>query len=410
MSRVLLTWELGGGLGHLMNLRPIAAGLLQRGHTVMLAAKDLSRVKRVFDCERIQLFAAPRDIRGGLVSHPIVTYADLLLTVGFADIDSLTAHVQAWQSLYDVCKPDLLICDHSPTALLAARGFPFRIATVGTGFFCPPDESPLRLLRKLRGDAQHAGVDDAPDDLSVVRQREQRLLDLLNQVVQQSSFSQVQSLERMTQLYHNAQVTHFLLTFRELDHFAGRTDGVYRGAWPYGMGGESFTRSSNSDPCLFGYLKPFPALPDVLAALSKAPINSLIYLDALESDKAKYRSRRLQFANGPVDIHQAAQGCDFALTNANHGTCVAMLLAGKPLVLVPPFLEQALLAAAIDRTGASATAYKTNAPEILRAIETVLSNRRFATAAADFATRYRGFRADESCELLLDDVERLLER
>jgi len=41
--RIVLTWELGGGLGHMMNLRPLAAELVARGHEVFIAAGDLSR-------------------------------------------------------------------------------------------------------------------------------------------------------------------------------------------------------------------------------------------------------------------------------------------------------------------------------------------------------------------------------
>jgi hypothetical protein len=39
MSIILLTWELGGGLGHLVNLLPLARGLSQRGNRVFAAIK-----------------------------------------------------------------------------------------------------------------------------------------------------------------------------------------------------------------------------------------------------------------------------------------------------------------------------------------------------------------------------------
>src|SRR6266496_48209 len=46
--RALLIWELGGGLGHMMNLRPLAAEMVARGHEVYLAAGDLTRAVDVF--------------------------------------------------------------------------------------------------------------------------------------------------------------------------------------------------------------------------------------------------------------------------------------------------------------------------------------------------------------------------
>jgi hypothetical protein len=39
MARFLITWELGGGLGHLSGLKPIVAELLRRGHHVSLALR-----------------------------------------------------------------------------------------------------------------------------------------------------------------------------------------------------------------------------------------------------------------------------------------------------------------------------------------------------------------------------------
>ena len=46
MPTVLLAWELGGGLGHFMNLRPLAEGLRRRGHRVVAALRDLSVARR----------------------------------------------------------------------------------------------------------------------------------------------------------------------------------------------------------------------------------------------------------------------------------------------------------------------------------------------------------------------------
>jgi hypothetical protein len=41
MRKLLFTWELGGGLGHLLILRPLMKELVVRGHKVVLAARKL---------------------------------------------------------------------------------------------------------------------------------------------------------------------------------------------------------------------------------------------------------------------------------------------------------------------------------------------------------------------------------
>ena len=132
--RLLLTWELGSGLGHLMNLRPFVVGLASRGHQVFLAARDLSQIRQVFGEGKITPLQAPWASRRTRIIEPITTYADLLLSAGFGDENSLEAHVEAWHSLFALVDPELMICDHAPSALLAAKDGAFPVATVGSGF------------------------------------------------------------------------------------------------------------------------------------------------------------------------------------------------------------------------------------------------------------------------------------
>ena len=97
----------------------------------------------------------------------VVTYADLLLNIGFGDGEAFTVHLHAWRNLFELVQPDLLVCDHSPTALLAARTLTsaygtltpalsqgeremrFPVATVGTGFFTPSMNRRYGSLRKF---------------------------------------------------------------------------------------------------------------------------------------------------------------------------------------------------------------------------------------------------------------------
>ena len=63
MARILLTWELGGGLGHLMNLRPLAEGLTRRGHRVVAALRDLSSARQFLPDPAIDLDVVPNVMR-----------------------------------------------------------------------------------------------------------------------------------------------------------------------------------------------------------------------------------------------------------------------------------------------------------------------------------------------------------
>src|SRR6187551_3967980 len=59
MATVLLTWELGAGSGHLVRLSPIARGLLERGHQVFAAIRDVERAKSVLPSGLTGVFRSP---------------------------------------------------------------------------------------------------------------------------------------------------------------------------------------------------------------------------------------------------------------------------------------------------------------------------------------------------------------
>jgi hypothetical protein len=143
MATVLLTWELGIGLGHLVNLLPLARDLSQRGHRVVAVLKNLLPAEKVFGDINVEYLQAPiRTQPPRCLIDPIRTFAHTLLNFGFNNVAELRVMAQAWRNLYKYVRPDLIVFDHSPTALLAARGCKAKKALIGTGFFCPLDQYP----------------------------------------------------------------------------------------------------------------------------------------------------------------------------------------------------------------------------------------------------------------------------
>ena len=59
MANVLFKWELGGGLGHLINILPLVRGLRADGHRVFAALRNLSQAKAVFEGLDVALLQAP---------------------------------------------------------------------------------------------------------------------------------------------------------------------------------------------------------------------------------------------------------------------------------------------------------------------------------------------------------------
>src|SRR4051812_31404706 len=99
-------------------MRPIVQGLIKRGHTVIAAVRDLSRAASVLGDCAILLLQAP--FKMGPARNEILmplTLAHLLHNVGFGDEVELRVLAGAWRAILEMVGPDLIICDHSPTAL-----------------------------------------------------------------------------------------------------------------------------------------------------------------------------------------------------------------------------------------------------------------------------------------------------
>ena len=394
MATVLLTWELGLGLGHLTTLLPLAKGLCRGGHRVFAALRDLSRADKVFAGLELSYLQAPTKMRGnGNHIHPPRTFPHILHNIGFGDFDELRAMTEAWRNLYDYVQPDLIVFDHSPTALLAARGCGAKRALIGSGFFCPRDGYPLPDLRPwLRGDSER------------LRRDEDRVLDNANRVLQ--GWGEV-PLERVSQLYYQVE-ENFLTTFEELDNYPGRNAARYWGACP-NLEGKVPVWPEGQGKRVYAYLKPFPALPKLLALLNELGCPTVVYADGIDARlQTRFQSATLRFENERLNLHQVGKHCDFAILNGTHGTTVSMLLAGKPILQVPIYLEQALNSAAVARLGAELTAEPTRPERIAEKLRALVNSDVYAEAARRFAARYADFVPERQIDRMVGRAQELL--
>jgi UDP:flavonoid glycosyltransferase YjiC (YdhE family) len=394
MANILLTWELGGGRGHLYSLLPLARGLADAGHSVFLAFRDLSRAHRVYAGVEAQFLQAPfRAKRGVSPIEPARSFAHLLHNTGFDDAPDLAARVKAWRSLYEQVRPALIVFEHSPTALLAARGMPAKRAVVGVGFACPTDEYPLRDLQTW-----------LPGEPDKIRRDEDRVLANANRAL--AGWGQP-PLDRLAELYADVDAT-LVCTFAELDPYATRRETEYYGvcsetrgkapAWPDAAGKR-----------VFAYLKPFPGLAKVLAALERLGCSTLVVGDRLSADlQERFRPKNVRFEQDAVDLVQAAKICDLAVLNGGHGTTATMLLAGKPILQIPLVLEQVLNSRAVARLGAGAALPVARLDQIPQQFHRLFSSNTFGGAAARFSDKYARVDRQTRATRLLDRILRML--
>jgi len=379
MANVLLAWELGGGLGHLARLAPLAKGLHERGHRVFAALRDLSRAEGMFPGSEVSLLQPPlHSQRDGRRIDPLRTFAHILFCNGFADVGELQATVGAWRNLLEDVEPDLIVFDHSPMALLAARGYGARKALIGTGFCSPPDVFPWPDLRPW-----------LPDDSDRLHRAEMHVLDSANRVLQH--FGQPM-LERLGQLYGDVD-DNFLMTFAELDAYPNRPDGRYWGVWPGAMG-KTPAWPQGCGERIFCYLKQFQALPQLLTLLKEIGCPTIVYGDSINPKlRRQFQSATLQMETERLDLDRAATECNLAILNGTHGTTASMLSAGTPILQIPLFLEQGLNSRATERIGAGLTAEPNRPEQIAARLMRLVNSPQCGEAAKQFAAAHAHFSA-----------------
>ncbi|MBT9492183.1 MAG: hypothetical protein IV107_07490 [Paucibacter sp.] len=343
MARILMAWELGGGMGHVVPLSQLAQVLIDRGHQVDFVLRDLAGacdgLGALAKHPRVRLWQAPiwtAQLQG--VAPPI-SYAELLFHAGYLDARRLLSLVQAWRNLFDAIQPQLLLADHAPTAMLAARTMgtmSMATAVIGTGFFIPPALAPLPSFREW----------ERVDPARLV-QTEARALATCNALLGQFEAAPLAALHQLV-----AADQQFLLTWPELDHYgsSGRQHAQYWGPLPAReQGGAALWPASTapeSRPRLFAYLKgEYGGVERVLQCLRAGPWLSLVHVTGLRPDmRQRFTHANLAFSDGPVAMAEALGQAQAVLCHAGSGTVCTALQAGVPVLMLPMHAEQLLFA------------------------------------------------------------------
>lgn len=413
-GRIFYAWELGQDLGHLLRFLTPALKLRERGHEVLFAVRDLSNAESTLGHRGFPLMQAPiwiANVSG--LPKITVSYAEIALRYGFISYPGLKALVKAWRELYRYVEPDLVLTDHSPTALLAARSLGLRHAPIGSGFFSPPQASPLPSMRYW-------------DKISAERiaRPDQMATQVANRVLADLGGEPLQS---MADLFRGDE--NFLCTFRELDHYPNREAAQYWGptfemdqgvevAWPPGKGKR-----------IFAYIKPrYNDFEKLLVALRDSGAQVVCYAPGIGKEHVeKYSSARMVISREPVKLKSMMEGCDLVVCHAGPGTMTVALLAGVPLLLMPTQLEQLMGARRVAELNAAIVVMK-NSPvggkdgkpavgkdgkpipdtDYLALIRQLLTEDRFRKGARAFAKKYEKFSQAGQSRAIVSRIEQLI--
>ena len=379
MASILYAWEFGANLGHVGAFMPLARTLRDQGHEVHWAVTQPASVGDFLASQNFSCVAAPVIPELSRPGPPL-SYADILLRFGYADAKALFGLVGAWLELMRLTGAKLVMADHAPTAVLAARILGLPVMLFSNGFTVPPRHSPLPNMRPW-----------SPLPLQALVDLDAAALSNINIVL--ARFGKT-PLTHLANLFDVAEES--LVSFPELDHYADRGPARYWGSLPSAGGGArlDWPESGEGKKRIFAYLRrEVVHAESALITLHALGHSTLIYFPEVPPEfVGRFSASHLRFAAQPADIDQMTREADLAVTYSSLATTTAFLLAGKPLLLLPTHLEQYLVARRVVEMGAGELV-SPEAPvgDLVPPLTKLLTSPEYGQNAQAFAAKYAQF-------------------
>ncbi|MGE0715553.1 MAG: glycosyltransferase [Alphaproteobacteria bacterium] len=329
MRTVLFAAELGYGFGHVSRLIAVADALEPFGYRPVFAVGDVCETFPILGHRPWPVLQAPvtralphLNVTDG--RHKVGSFADILWFVGYGKSDMLTPMVRAWDHLFGHVRPDLIVCDFSPTVALAARGT-IPVVAIGDGFSQPP--STLPEFPALR--------DDAPPQA-----RQADLLQVVADVQTARGRPVPPTLPSIV-----AGDREFVCILPEFDPYGRHVP--RRTAGPLRKLPEKLPPPEGGEPTIFAYLSgSYEKLSQIGEGLAKSGARGVAYLrnaspkvmDAFDAIGV----HALREVLPPAEFRAAVGRARCVIHHAGVGTSQDMLALGRAQILVPMTFEQQL--------------------------------------------------------------------
>jgi hypothetical protein len=375
----LIAAEFASDQDHLGCMLALVRAYREAGHEVLLAASDVNAVKHYFAAaaETITVLQAPiLKVIGGSQAPPL-SFADLLLSLGYIDPHALATVTNAWLTVLTEAQATQLIYINAPTAVIAARIQGLPVTLVGSAFDIPPAVSPTPAFTATSDASIHA----------LLVHKDALLVEHINQQLQAHQKAPITSL---ADLFPEAQAR--LTTLPELDRFGPRTADQYIGpvfALPtvYRVG---WNHNSNdtSVPIFVSLHARAPATELILQALQEVPHAETICCMPDCPPEWPSRFNRITFYAQSLELAFLLPKARFVMTD-DVTTLTTALLAGVPVLSVPRTQEQHLVAQTLEQTGAGRVITHPSSLDLIKQhITELLQAPHYKQAAIRLAMKY----------------------
>jgi hypothetical protein len=396
MLKVLIAWELGGGMGHVMRAAALARAFEERGVDTTVCLADLADSPHASWPSRCHLFQAPRGSRLPRHFAAPATFGELLYSCGYDDGNQLSALVTAWDHLIETTRPDMVLADHAPAAQLAARVNGVAVARIGSGFFALPPAAPSPCYRTWE-----------PVNGERALRAEAVVLANINAIFKVCGAAPSDSLTAA--LLPGLEL---LLGLPETDcygHLRPPGSVVYLGnerGTAHGQLPKWPARIAPTVKRLAAYLKSdYQAIESILSVL-RDQHSTVAYLSGCDDVTARrWTSANLTISRTPLDLVACARECDAVICHAGAGTVPIFLEAGKPAFMLPYQAEQRINAMQVQALGAGTfldpvAAHKT----FPVALHDFLRDERKTAAARALASQFAG--TEDAIQVAVRAIER----
>lgn len=370
MATILLGWELGQGLGHLRPLLKVAHALSSEGHQVILALCSPTESYGLLRDEPFPILQAPflpvvlNEATKGFLATSL---ADVLAIMGWKDVNTLEALVRTWQGIIDVVRPQLIVCDYSPTLHLTAyQTVP--VVHMGTWFCMPPCNQPTFPTL----------VDGHPP---IVPQ--EKLVENVREVQRRRGRPAPASLPAIL-----ADGVSLALTLPELDPYLD-----LRPEPPLDPLEDLRPLAPPAPPSFFAYLgSQYPQTEAVLAALALTNCPGTVFVRGFTVEQREaLRRLGLKVLDEPANLPEMLNRHAVLIHHGGAGTASQALAMGRPQILIPIHLEQITTGHLLQAQGVGLSLAGNLGPEAAaRALHQILRDSRYASLAGTVARRLHG--------------------
>ena len=384
---VLIGWELGGNLGHLMPLAVVVRQLIDHDVPIIAAVRELLPAATAFKELQLPVLPAPGWPRHRHMGNEDGqrSYGDLLTLVGFGDPAKLHAVVAAWIAIIDLVKPTAILCDHSPGLQIAARARAIAVVNIGTPTLMPP----------LDGDHLPPIVAYHSPFLP-----EARLLASAASVLQKYRKQAPSSLPELLK-------SEFRLVFGlpELDPYANtRRELLYSP-----LEGLPVFKEISQQPGLFVYLRPdLKHAENFFQALVETGFPAKLYLPDCNPALSRFlRASGLHVFEQPPLLSEVLPSVTHVISAGGAITTQAAMAAGRPQLMFPGHSETRMNSVLAARLGISRSAELHGDRESMRvAILDFVRDAKILLAARDLALKIAARKTLNGLPVILAALQR----